>query len=125
MKIQPMSELEREMREVAQGTRTSPADAAMTSVESTETLVRLLTPDNRGLLRVIRDMRPESVAELARLTKRAEPNLLRTLGKLEAFGLIEMRMVDRRRVPTTNIGLLHLAIDPYGMSDRVEMSPVL
>src|SRR5271167_5215726 len=111
MKIQRMNDLEAEMKAVARGEIAAPADAASPSVESTEALLRLLTPDNRSLLRTIRDAKPQSVAELARLTNRAEPNLLRTLGKLEAFGLLEMKTVDRRRVPTTTVGMLHLAID--------------
>ena len=123
MKIQRMTELEAEMRKVARGEVTAPVDATLPSVESTEALIRLLTPDNRSLLRTIRDAKPQSIAELARLTNRGEPNLLRTLGKLEAFGLLEIRTIDRRRVPTTKIGMLHLDIDPYGMSDRIEISP--
>src|SRR5271156_1507330 len=121
MKIQRMNDLEAEMRKVARGEITAPADAALPSVDSTEALIRLLTPDNRSLLRTIRDAKPQSVAELARLTNRAESNLLRTLGKLEAFGLVEMQTIDRRRVPTTNIGKLHLDIDPYAMSDKIEI----
>ena len=123
MKIQRMKDLEAEMRKVARGEMTAPADAALPSVESAEALIRLLTPDNRTLLRTIRDAKPQSVAELARLTDRAEPNLLRTLGKLEAFGLVEMRLIDRRRVPTVTVGMLHLNIDPYAMADRIEASP--
>ncbi|MGO9740125.1 MAG: helix-turn-helix domain-containing protein [Roseiarcus sp.] len=125
MKTQRMSDLEAEMRKVARGEIPAPADAAASSVDSTEVLVRLLTPDNRSLLRTIRDAKPQSVAELARLTNRSEPNLLRTLGKLEAFGLLEMRTIDRRRVPTTNVGVLHLDIDPYAMSDKIEIRPAL
>ena len=125
MKIQRMNDLEAEMRKVARGEITAPADAALPSVDSTEALIRLLTPDNRSLLRTIRDAKPQSVAELARLTNRAESNLLRTLGKLEAFGLLEMQTIDRRRVPTTNIGKLHLDIDPYAMSDKIEISLAL
>jgi predicted transcriptional regulator len=123
MKIQRMDALETEMRKVARGEIAAPADAASPSVDSAEALIRLLTPDNRRLLRTIRDSKPQSVAELARLTKRAEPNLLRTLGKLEAFGLLEMQTIDRRRVPTTKIGMLRLDIDPYAMSDKIEISP--
>lgn len=123
MKIQRMNDLEAEMRKVVRGEIAAPADAASPSVELTEALIRLLTPDNRSLLRMIRDAKPQSVAELARLTNRSEPNLLRTLGKLEAFGLIEMQTIDRRRVPTTSIGMLQLEIDPYAMSDRVEIRP--
>ena len=125
MKIQRMNDLEAEMRKVARGEIVAPADAAAPSVESAEALIRLLTPDNRSLLRTIRDTKPQSVAELARLTNRAEPNLLRTLSKLEAFGLLEIQTIDRRRVPTTKIRMLHLDIDPYGMSDKIEFRPVL
>jgi predicted transcriptional regulator len=123
MKIQRMNDLETEMRKVARGEIAAATDAASPSVDSAEALIRLLTPDNRRLLRTIRDSKPQSVAELARLTKRAEPNLLRTLSKLEAFGLLEMRTIDRRRVPTTKIGMLRLDIDPYAMSDKIEISP--
>jgi predicted transcriptional regulator len=120
MKIQPMKELFEEMRAVARGEIAAPTDAAKPSVESAEVLLRLLTPDNRGLLRTIRDAKLQSVAELARLTNRAEPNLLRTLGKLQAFGLIEMRTVNRRRVPTAMVETLRVEIDPYAMADRIE-----
>jgi predicted transcriptional regulator len=120
MKIQRIKDVIAEMRSVASGEIQAPSDAAAPTVESTEALVRLLTPDNRNLLRIIRDVRPQSVAELARLTHRAEPNLLRTLGKLEAFGFVEMRLINHRRVPTSIIGTLHLDIDPYTMSDKIE-----
>ena len=123
MKMQSMKELEAEMRAVARGEITAPHDAALPSVESAGALLRLLTPENRSLLRTIRDTKPQSVAELARLTNRAEPNLLRTLGKLEAFGFLEMRTVARRKVPTAMVDKLRLEIDPYAMIDRIEMSP--
>lgn len=122
MKMQSMTSLEAEMRAVARGEIAAPKDAAAPSVESAEALIRLLTPENRSLLRIIRDAKPQSVAELARLAKRAEPNLLRTLGKLKAFGFIEMRTVARRKVPTAMVGKLRLEIDPYAMADRIEMS---
>jgi predicted transcriptional regulator len=115
-----MKTLMAEMRAVARGEIAAPPDAAKPSVHSAEVLLRLLTPDNRGLLRTIRDAKPQSVAELARLTNRAEPNLLRTLGKLKAFGLIEIHTVNRRRVPVAMLEKLHLEIDPYAMADRIE-----
>src|ERR1700689_2504896 len=123
MKMQRMTDLEAEMRKVARGEITAPADAALPSVESTEALIRLLTPDNRSLLRTIRDAKPQSVAELARLTNRAESNLLRALGKLEAFGLLEMRTVEGRKVPEVMVDTLRIEIDPYAMTDRIEISP--
>ncbi|MSO99842.1 MAG: MarR family transcriptional regulator [Acetobacteraceae bacterium] len=124
MKIQPMKDLMAEMRAVARGEIPAPADAAAPSVESAEVLSRLLTPGNRGLLRTIRDAKPRSVAELARLTNRAEPNLLRTLGKLESLGLLRMRTVDRRRVPTVTVDTLRVEIDPHAMADRIVTTPI-
>jgi predicted transcriptional regulator len=123
MKVQPMRDLMMQMRAVARGETAAPADAAAPTVESAEALLRLLTPDNRNLLRTIRDAKPQSIAELARLTNRAEPNLVRTLGKLEAFGLLEMRTINRRRVPTATVGMLYVEIDPYAMRDRIAASP--
>lgn len=125
MRVQGTTELEAEMRAVARGETAASADAGLPSVESAAALLRLLTPDNRNLLRTIRDAKPRSVAELARLTDRAGPNLLRTLNKLESFGLLEMRTVDRRRVPMPVIKMLHVVIDPYAMTDTVEAVPAL
>jgi len=121
MKIQNMKDLEAEMRAVARGEATVPTDAALPSVESAGGLVRVLTPENRHLMRIIRDEKPQSVAELAKLTDRAEPNLLRTLTKLAAYGLLELKTVKRCKVPVPMIGKLHVEIDPFTMADRVEI----
>lgn len=120
-KIQGHKDLRNEMKAVARGEKRAPADAARTSFESAEVLLRLLTPENRDLLRIIRDERPQSVADLARLSKRAEPNLLRTLGKLEAFGLIEMQSEGRRRIPVSRVSRLSVEIDPFSLNDRFEV----
>jgi predicted transcriptional regulator len=122
MKLQSTKDLAAQMRAVARGEIAAPIDAALPSVESAEALIRLLTPENRDLLRTIRDAKPQSVADLARLTNRAEPNLLRTLGKLEAFGFLEMHTVDRRKVPKATVKLLRVDIDPYTMTDHIEMT---
>lgn len=120
MKIQTLDELEAEMRAVARGERPAPADAAVPSVNSAEALLRLLTPDNRRLMRVIRDEKPKSLAELARLLGRAEPNVHRTVAKLEALRPLEMRAVGQRRVPAVTVNKLRVEIDPFAMKDRVE-----
>ena len=57
--------------------------------------------------------------------RRAGPNLLRTLNKLEAFGLLEMQTIGRRRVPAAKIAMLRLDIDPYAMADKIAASPAL
>jgi predicted transcriptional regulator len=121
-KIQSMDDLEKEMRSVARGEKRASKDAAVRSVESAAVLLRLLTPENRDLLKMIRDKKPRSVAELSRLAKRASPNLLRTLGKLEAFGLIEMRRVGKMTMPVPLVHKLHVEIDPFSRDDRLEIA---
>jgi predicted transcriptional regulator len=69
--LQRLSSLRDEMNAVARGARPAPADAAEPSFNSVEALVRLLTPENRQLLAIIRDRKPQSVAALAEMTGRA------------------------------------------------------
>jgi len=122
-KIQDLGSLEREMRTVARGERPAPADAAMPSFNSVDALVRLLTPVNRELLAIIRDRKPQSIAELAQMSGRAQPNLTRTLAKMEAAGFITMEAVGRRRkVPSVAVKKIVVEIDPYSDRDRLSIA---
>ena len=114
--------LKEEMKAVARGKIKAPSDAAAQSFNSVEALVRLLTPGNRYLLSVIRDRKPQSIAELAKLTNRAASNLTRTLAKLEDAGFVEMKIENRRKVPTVGIGKILIEIDPYSENDRLEIA---
>lgn len=58
-KIQNLRSLREEMKAVARGERPAPPDAARMSFNSVEALARLLTPDNRRLLALTRDRRPQ------------------------------------------------------------------
>jgi predicted transcriptional regulator len=108
--------LKEEIKAVARGERKAPADAAHPSFNSIEALTRLLTSENRRLLAVIRDEKPAS------LTGRAAPNLTRTLAKLEAAGLVKMKTVNRRKVPTALAKSLRVKIDPYSDRDVLEIA---
>ncbi len=116
MKIQDLASLERQMRSVARGEQAAPADAAMPSFNSVAAVVRLLTPENRALLAIIRDLKPKSVAELAEMSGRAQPNLTRTLAKMEAAGFVRMTAAGRCIAPSVTIKKIVVEIDPC--SDR-------
>jgi len=122
LKIQSHASLREEMKAVARGERSASKDAGGTTFDSVEALMRLLTPQNRQLLAVIRDKKPQSIAELAVLTGRAQPNLTRTLGKLEAIGFVRLKNVDRRKVPMTTVHSLRINIDPFSQNDRLEFA---
>jgi predicted transcriptional regulator len=121
-KVQSLHALRQEMKAVARGERPAPRDAAHPSFNSVEAVVRLLTPDNRRLLAVIRDRKPHSVAELVEITGRAQPNLTRTLAKLEAAGFIRMKSVGRRKAPSVAIKRIVVEIDPYSNRDRLRVA---
>jgi len=121
-KIQPLRELEAEMRAVARGEKAAPKDAAAPSFNSVDALMRLLTPENRRLMATIRDKKPKSIAELAKLTGRAPSNLTRTLNKLEDAGLVKMRADKKTKIPIPAVKILRVKIDPFSLTDDLEMA---
>jgi predicted transcriptional regulator len=121
-KIQNLCELENEMRAVARGDKAAPKDAAAPSFNSVGVLIRLLTPENRRLMAIIRDKKPKSIAELAELTGRAASNLTRTLAKLEDAGLVKMQTDKRKKIPIPAVKTLRLRIDPFSQTDYLEMA---
>ena len=122
IKVQSLRSLREEMKAVARGDRPAVAEAARPSFNSVRAVVRLLTPENRQLLALIRDHKPQSVAELVALTGRAQPNLTRTLAKLEAAGFITMKTVGRRRTPSVAVKKIVVEIDPYSERDRLSVA---
>lgn len=122
-KVQDLRSLREEMKAVARGERPAPADAAKPSFNSVDAVVRLLTPENRALLALIRDRKPRSVADLVRMSGRAQPNLTRTLAKMEAAGLIRMKAVGRRRkAPSVTVKRIVVEIDPCSDRDRLSVA---
>lgn len=120
-KVRSLASLEAEMRAVTRGERPAPPDAARPSFNSVTALARLLTPENRALLALIRDRKPRSIAELAEWTGRAGPNLTRTLEKLSAAGLLTLAGDGRRKVPAARVGRIRIEIDPFAENDRFEL----
>ena len=121
-RVQTLRELREEMKAVARGEKTAKPDANKPSFDSIDVLVRLLTPANRRLLALIRDRKPESVAALAEMTGRAQPNLTRTLAKLERAGFVTMTTTGRRRAPSAAIKKIIVEIDPYSGRDRLRVA---
>jgi predicted transcriptional regulator len=91
------------------------ARRALQESRSAEALVKLLSPDNLALLRVIEREKPASMRALAALTGRKESNLSRTMRKLEAAGIVALRPgPGRTRVPVVTARRVRLEIDLTG-----------
>jgi predicted transcriptional regulator len=79
---------------------------------SLEAGAKLLSAKNRTLLRLIAERHPKSVSELAALAGRAEQNVLRTLHKLSAAGLIRLDKGEGRAYQPVVAGRkVHFEID--------------
>jgi predicted transcriptional regulator len=82
---------------------------------SLEAGAKLLSAKNRALLRTIAEREPRSVTELAAMTGRAEQNVLRTLNKLAAAGVVRLDKGEgRARRPVLAARRVHFEIDLLG-----------
>jgi len=118
-RIMSLQELRDEMKAVVRREKPAPADAKQPSFNSVDALTRLLTPDNRRLLALIRDKKPQSIANLAEMSGRQQPNLTRTLAKLEAAVFIRMTPSGhRKKTPSAIVKEVVIKIDPCTENDQ-------
>jgi predicted transcriptional regulator len=89
-------------------------DAGVRQIQfhSLEAGAKLLSAKNRALLRLIAERHPKSISELALLAGRAEQNVLRTLRKLSAVGLVRFEKGGGRAYQPVVAGRkVHFEID--------------
>lgn len=77
---------------------------------SFESLAKVLSSDNRELLRIIADEKPESLQHLADSVGRAKSNLSRTLRTMEQYGLVHLEMKHGRLIPRVEHERLELEV---------------
>ena len=58
---------------------------------SMRSLAEVLSDENRALLKVIQETRPQSITSLAEMTGRTPGNLSRTLKTMSNYGFVEMK----------------------------------
>ncbi len=58
---------------------------------SMKSVAEVLSDQNRALLKMIAEMQPESLVELAHATGRQPSNLSRTLRTMEHYGFVELK----------------------------------
>jgi predicted transcriptional regulator len=54
-------------------------------------LAEVLSDENRGLLKLIQEAKPQSISSLAEMTGRKTSNLSRTLKTMSNYGFVEMK----------------------------------
>ncbi|WP_115710338.1 HVO_A0114 family putative DNA-binding protein [Legionella sainthelensi] len=66
---------------------------------SIKSLSEVLNENNMKLLKIIDEQKPESIKELAALSKRQPGNLSRTLNTMARYGIIEMKKIGKSSKP--------------------------
>lgn len=66
---------------------------------SIKSLCEVLNENNMRLLKIIDEQKPESIKELAVLSKREPGNLSRTLNTMARYGIIEMKKSGKNAKP--------------------------
>jgi predicted transcriptional regulator len=97
--ILPQERIREHLLAIARGEyKPKPSDPKIwfTSMRS---LAEVLSDDNRALLKVIEQTKPQSIASLAILTGRKPGNLSRTLKTMSNYGLVEMKRENRQVRP--------------------------
>jgi len=84
--------------------------------ESTKSMAEVLSNDNRELLTLIYNNKPESLKDLEILSGRKSSNLSRTLKTMERFGIVTLIKEKKHLKPIVNatdvkveFGLTHLS----------------
>ncbi|MFO2486357.1 MarR family transcriptional regulator [Legionella pneumophila serogroup 9] len=66
---------------------------------SIKSVCEVLNENNMKLLKIIAEQKPESIKELAVLSKREPSNLSRTLNTMARYGIIDMKKIGKNSKP--------------------------
>ena len=96
--IEDYEEMKARTLRIAHGEQHARADEPRVWFTSTEFFAKILSADNRKLLRIIAEQTPGSLEELSQITGRAKSNLSRTLKTMASYGLVRMERSEGRRL---------------------------
>ena len=89
--IMPLKDFQAYTKAIVTGKYKRKRDEPRIWFSSMASLAQVLSDQNRELLSLIAEQKPESITELARLSDRSQSNLTRTLKKMEGYGLVTMK----------------------------------
>lgn len=97
--ILPQEKIRERVYAIARGEYQPGPDEPKIWFTSMKSLAEVLSDDNRALLRVILETRPESISALAETTGRKPSNLSRTLKTMSRYGIVSLQRENRRVRP--------------------------
>ena len=97
--ILPQDRIRERMLAIARGEYRPKAAEPKIWFTSMRSLAEVLSDDNRALLKVIQDTKPQSISTLAEMTGRTPGNLSRTLKTMSNYGFVEIKRENRHVRP--------------------------
>lgn len=97
--IMPQEKIRERVLAIARGDYKPKATEPKIWFTSTRSLAEVLSDDNRALLKVIQDTKPQSISSLADITGRKPGNLSRTLKTMSNYGFVEMKRENKHVRP--------------------------
>ncbi len=89
--IMPQEQIRERVLAIARGKYKPKAQEPKIWFTSMKSLAEVLSDENRALLKIIKETKPESISSLAQLTGRKPGNLSRTLKTMSRYGIVEMK----------------------------------
>lgn len=96
--IMTREEFKRRTIAIAKGEYKPKKDEPKIWFESLQSFTQVLNDDNRQLLRIIDEQKPQSLGELVNLTGRKKSNLSRTLHTMADYGIVDLSRPHAREV---------------------------
>ena len=93
--IMPLKEFQAYTKAIVTGKHKRKRGEPQIWFSSMASFAQVLSDQNRELLSLIAEQKPESITELARLSSRSQSNLTRTLKKMESYSLVKMKTGTR------------------------------
>ena len=97
--ILPQEKIRERMLAIARGKYKPKASEPKIWFTSMRSMAEVLSDDNRALLKVIQEAKPQSISSLATITGRKPGNLSRTLKTMSNYGFVEMKRENRQVRP--------------------------
>lgn len=89
--IMPQEKIRERVLAIARGDYKPKAGEPKVWFTSMKSLAEVLSDDNRALLRVMSETRPQSISALAQATGRTPGNLSRTLKTMSNYGIVDLK----------------------------------
>lgn len=97
--IMPQEQIRERVLAIARGEYKPKPNEPKVWFTSMKSLAEVLSDDNRALLKVISETKPESITALAKATGRRPSNLSRTLKTMSHYGIVELHKENNQVRP--------------------------